>query len=195
MTHAQLNDSPKIRFQSPGYHLKFELKLKYKKWIKLPAVAPLLGIECHCFLLFTVQAIDKASNKVSNHLQNYTQQQLSDQIKESTSTKYYNKQDTQRFAHFNYELDLHIEKITTESGELSTANIFEIQLVALQQYMQQAIELEVQEVFIIHGIGTGRLQKAVAKVLKELQQHRMIQEFRNEYIPKYGFGATHVKIS
>lgn len=197
MQHANLNDNPKIILYLPSLNIQEDFKLKYKKWIKMQGQAPLIGSDCPHKLLIPTARITKIQLKQeeTNNLKTYTHEQLKNQIKAEVISKYYNKNDVQRLAHFNHELDLHIEKLIEEDpSELTPAEIFEMQRLALDRYMQQAIELGVAEVFIIHGLGEGKLQRSVAKYLQKLERQNLIQEFKNEYLPKYGFGATHVRI-
>ena len=193
--YEQLNDSPVIDFSCPGMHLKEQLKLKYKKWVSMTAAVPILGIECRCQLLFNSNRIAKIQQETAKEdLQKYTLGQIKEQAKKEITQRFYNKNDLQRLAHFNNELDLHAEKLIPNYKDLNAGEIFELQKLALEKYMQQAIELGVKEVYVIHGLGGGVLQKAVEEHLRYLRKEDQIKEFKNEYIRKYGFGATMVKI-
>ncbi|HRO43545.1 MAG TPA: Smr/MutS family protein [Flavipsychrobacter sp.] len=86
-----------------------------------------------------------------------------------------------------YELDLHAEQLISDYKKLSSAEIMNIQLQTLQRYLLLAIIHRQDRMVIIHGIGTGVLKDAVHKMLKEMAD---VKSFRNEYMGKYGFGAT-----
>jgi len=88
-----------------------------------------------------------------------------------------------------YELDLHIEHLTDSFQGLSNAEIMNIQLHALQRYLHLAIMHRQERMVIIHGLGSGALRDAVHKVLRETPD---VRSFKNEYMGKYGFGATEV---
>jgi len=194
--YAQLNDSPVIDFACPGMHLKEQFRIKYKKWIGMQALVPILGIECRCHLLFSSNRIAKLQQEgEKGDIQHYTSEQIKEVAKKELVTRFYNKTDIKRLAHFKQEIDLHAEALLPNYKDLTAGEIFESQKLALENYMQQAIELGVKEVFVIHGLGEGKLQKAVEEHLRHLKRLDKLREFKNEYMQKYGFGATVVKIS
>jgi dsDNA-specific endonuclease/ATPase MutS2 len=43
-----------------------------------------------------------------------------------------------------------------------------------------------------HGLGEGKLRTAIARRLKEMHE---VSAYKNEYHPKYGWGATEVIFS
>lgn len=195
--YAELNDAPEIKITCPGLHLHESFKLKYKNWVKMDTALPLLGIETRCRLVFSTQRIEKSQQQgteKSKDLKSYTHEQVKEKAKKQVISRFYNKNDIQRLAHFEKEIDLHIEQLIDDVAGLALTEIHEIQHLALERYMMQAIELSVPEVYIIHGIGEGKLQRTVATHLQDLQRRKLIREFRNEYIEGYGFGATWVRI-
>lgn len=86
-------------------------------------------------------------------------------------------------------VDLHIEKLLPDVKGLSNAAIMEFQLQALQRALQTAIVNRQEQMIIIHGIGSGVLKDAVHRVLAETPE---VLRFSNEWLGKYGFGATEV---
>jgi hypothetical protein len=88
-----------------------------------------------------------------------------------------------------HEIDLHIEQLTTGYKGMSNAEIMNIQLQTLHRFLDLAIAHRLERMIIIHGVGTGALKDAVHRVLKETPE---VKSFRNEYMGKYGFGATEV---
>ncbi|MEL6142742.1 MAG: Smr/MutS family protein [Bacteroidota bacterium] len=58
-----------------------------------------------------------------------------------------------------------------------------------RNYLMRARQLGVERVYIIHGLGEGKLKKAIHK---ELRQVEYVKSFNNNYHPKYGNGATEV---
>ncbi len=198
LLHAQLNDKPQIDILCPGLQLSESIKIKYKNWVKPPVEIPLIGLICRGRLLFGTQHIARQQQTPPAEnidLKNYTHQAVKEKAKKQVVARFYNKYDINRLAHFEKEIDLHIDQLVDDHKELDRSEIFELQLLALQQYLQQAIELGVREVIVIHGIGEGKLQKAVAEYLRQQKQMGQIVDFRNEYIEGYGFGATRVRVT
>ncbi|MBK6949349.1 MAG: Smr/MutS family protein [Haliscomenobacter sp.] len=92
-------------------------------------------------------------------------------------------------AEFLPELDLHIEKLVNDPAHLSNAQIAQLQLKVFEDYMDKAIRLGLERVFIIHGLGKGRLKDMIASRLIRMPE---VLTFKNEFHPKYGHGATEV---
>ncbi|NJK83175.1 MAG: Smr/MutS family protein [Saprospiraceae bacterium] len=61
------------------------------------------------------------------------------------------------------------------------------QLKFFDAFLEKALRLGVEKIFIIHGVGTGKLKDAIAN---RLLQHPYVATFKNEYHPRYGWGAT-----
>jgi DNA-nicking Smr family endonuclease len=95
----------------------------------------------------------------------------------------------EEYANFNPEIDLHIENLTKSHSGMTNGEILNIQLRHFDTFMQKAYRLGVPRVFIIHGVGKGKLRD---EITTKLIQEYDIETFRNEYHPKYGFGATEV---
>lgn len=60
-------------------------------------------------------------------------------------------------------------------------------MVAVDQYLDQAVLSNYEQVYIIHGKGTGALQKGVQNHLK---QHKSVASYRNGMPSEGGFGVT-----
>lgn len=88
-----------------------------------------------------------------------------------------------------YELDLHIEQLIADHKGLSNAAIITLQLNTLQRYLSLAIMHRQERMIVIHGLGKGRLKEEVHKLLKDIPE---VKRYTNEWIGKYGFGATEV---
>ena len=97
--------------------------------------------------------------------------------------------DLQSFAEFPIELDLHIQTLRKNAKPLPAAEILPFQLNACRRYLDRAVQLGVPRVFLIHGIGTGRLKERVHEQLREFDT---VERYVNEHHPKYGWGATEV---
>ncbi|HQE11570.1 MAG TPA: Smr/MutS family protein [Flavipsychrobacter sp.] len=87
------------------------------------------------------------------------------------------------------ELDLHIEQLTSDIKNLTNTDIVNIQLHTLNRYLSLAVFHKLPRMVIIHGLGKGKLKEEVHKILKQIPE---VKRFSNEWMGKYGFGATEV---
>ncbi len=188
------NDSPKIHLQlweirsrGTGNPLSREIRLKAKKFVLSKGTAPLsnkLGYTLSFFEHF------KASRKGEKS-------DVRDAIipikKGNHSKIHYSSQSgihPEEYASFPLEIDLHIENLIKKSANKMThAHILQIQEDHFYSYIYEAIRLGVDRVFIIHGVGEGKLKAKITEILKNMKG---VKEFKNEFHPRYGFGATEV---
>ena len=182
----QFNDQPAVLFKSQSLNQAQKIKLKYNKFIKQLKMIPLMGIEAYGFNLFKHQN-PYLSKQTS--LKEYTNDQKG--AYSDYTTTYYTKHSLNDIANFDPELDLHAEKIVSDTSEYSSAELYELQLNTLEKYMNKAVQLGIKIVYIIHGLGKGRLQEGVANYLK---YHDNVLHYKNEFHEKYGFGATKVTL-
>ncbi len=92
-------------------------------------------------------------------------------------------------ATFEIELDLHAERLFSEPGKVSPADIFKRQMQVFEGFLKKALQVGVPHVFIIHGLGKGKLKKAIAE---RCGHYPEVNQVRNDYHPKYGFGASEI---
>ena len=178
---AQFNDAPKIEFVCPNFNFNKDFKLKYKKFLTNRGTVPLMGIETYRYLLFT----QLEGHKSTTSIKDYTLQERSTTLQMMTKFS----PDLMDVAAFEPELDLHAEKLVEDTSEFTPSELFELQLEALDAFVTKAAALELKEVFIIHGLGKGKLRTAVEKYLR---YHGDVKSYKNEFHEKYGFGATRV---
>ena len=95
-------------------------------------------------------------------------------------------------AEFSDELDLHIEKLTNDHAKLDRSEKLRFQLKIFDDYIDQAVRLGIDKVYIIHGLGKGSLRN---KIQSKLFENPYIKTFKNDHHPKYGFGVTEVFIN
>src|ERR1044072_4078988 len=88
-----------------------------------------------------------------------------------------------------YELDLHIEKLDDQWKGLSNVAIPAIQLNEFQRYLDLAISHRQSSMIVIHGLGKGKLRDELHHILRQTSE---VDNFVNEYHPKYGYGATEI---
>ncbi len=202
MQYDDLNDAPiadfeisKITTEGLEAVKHKELKIKPQQFFKSVLMAPLLNKMVHHYIVFENLEVEKAVVK-NEDLKTYTKRAsqpivtIQPPVYNPTKvTPYRSKHQLEELANFKSEIDLHIENLTTNTKGLSNSQIIAIQLSHFEQYMQTAIRLGIERVFIIHGIGKGKLRDAITT---KLIQEYDIETFRNEYHPRYGFGATEV---
>ncbi len=88
-------------------------------------------------------------------------------------------------------LDLHANVLIGDTGGMQPSEIFRIQLDAVQDYLQMALSHGLYEVLIVHGVGTGSLRRAVQELAGS---NRGVKKLIEEWHPRWGFGATKVKL-
>ena len=88
-----------------------------------------------------------------------------------------------------YEVDLHIEKLTGDWQSLSNFEIMTIQLREFEKNLDLAIAHHQHKLFVIHGVGKGKLKDEIHEILKT---RREVRSFINQYDPRYGYGATEI---
>jgi len=87
------------------------------------------------------------------------------------------------------ELDLHIEKLVEHPEKLHPAEMLAVQLARAAHYLDRASLIGLNKVYLIHGLGTGRLREELHDLLR---RHPRVRSFQNSHFPRYGFGATEV---
>lgn len=92
-------------------------------------------------------------------------------------------------AGFDNVLDLHIEKLTNEPGKYNSGEKLRLQLAKFDQFLDQAVRLGIKQVFVVHGIGKGKLKDEINTRL--IQDYR-VHVFSNDFQERFGYGATEI---
>ncbi len=188
------NDSPKIQLQlweirskGTGNPLSRTISLKAKKFVLSKGTSPLSnkpGYTLSFFEQFTAHRKGEKSD---------VRDAIIPKKKGNKSKIYYSSQSgihPEEYASFPLEIDLHIENLIKKSSKKMThAHILQIQEDHFYSYVHEAIRLGVDRVFIIHGVGEGKLKAKITEILSNMKD---VKEFKNEYHPRYGYGATEV---
>ncbi len=95
------------------------------------------------------------------------------------------------FANFPPDIDLHAEKLIKDPSRLDAAAILAIQLDRARAYLERAAALGLPRVYLIHGVGKGRLRAELDALLR---RHPHVKGHHHGYFAKYGFGATEVEL-
>lgn len=88
------------------------------------------------------------------------------------------------------EIDLHIEELISDKSHLTNGEILEIQIHALERFIEKCTSQHTNQFVVIHGVGQGVLKSEVHKLLKSYGNMR----FEHGWLNEYGYGATLVKI-
>jgi hypothetical protein len=198
----QLNDAPEVevtlrRITTAGTDEEVfkTLKIRPKPFFKSFDFANVLNALAHTFVLLAPAAITApkaaaAEPDPAEDLRTYTAQQVRTQRSKPKVYRSFEAFNVEEFASFEPEIDLHIRALLPEThAKLDPGEILRIQLQHLDRFLERAVRLGVQQVFVIHGMGEGKLRDAVANRLRQMPA---VRKFKNEYHPKYGYGATEV---
>ena len=88
------------------------------------------------------------------------------------------------------EIDLHIEKLVENSGDLPAAEILTIQIRQFEKAFDKAILDGVEKLIVIHGTGNGILR---TEVQKRLSGNSLIKHFKDAQKERFGYGATEIQ--
>ncbi|CAA6798596.1 MAG: Smr protein/MutS2 [uncultured Aureispira sp.] len=187
LLQAQFNDAPYINFVCPKFEFKKVIKLKYLKFLRTKQAIPLMGLETYGFLLFDkLNPYLKKNHSIKDYTSNHKREQSHLM---APVNRLYRSFDLMDVASFEQELDLHAEKLVNDTSEFTPRELYDLQLQVLEDFMNTAIEFGLKEVFIIHGLGKGKLKQGVDDFLRF---HGDVKTYKNEFHEKYGFGATRV---
>lgn len=197
LSFDQLNDSPsfdceiwKITTLGTGSRMAKTIKIKPKQFFKKIRTAPILNKKVHHYRIFEhLNEEDTAEqNETKEDLKTYTKRNLPPSTSFDANLRKITH-DVSELSEFINEIDLHIEKIHRSTKKLDNSQILRIQLDHFERYINKASRLGVDRVFIIHGVGEGKLKNAIATRLIQMPN---VKSFKNEFHPRYGYGATEV---
>jgi hypothetical protein len=197
MIYDRLNDSPLVEIDAwpvftagKGDKHSKEIKIKAKTFFSKTLTAPLLDKQVHLFKLFSSFEENPQKSKEED-LRSYMKRKTSGNM-----PKFYREEadwlDVKAVAEFLPEIDLHIEYLSDDFDKMDNGQKLRLQLTVFEKYMEKAINLGVPKVFIIHGVGKGKLKDAIATRLIKMPG---VKTFKNEFHPKYGWGATEVDLT
>jgi len=90
---------------------------------------------------------------------------------------------------FDNTIDLHLEALVRDPDSVPKDQVLTTQMRYFENYLQMALKLGVDNIFVIHGVGTGVLKR---EIHKRLEKTAFVRKFKNEYHEKYGYGATEI---
>jgi hypothetical protein len=203
LRYTELNASPQVNTEAwrllpdgkgTGQSLKRELKLKPTQFFKKLTTAPYLNRSVYLYHLFTDKELAQKKEQpkeaiARENLRTYTQRTNTKPKRHGWSNLQNMPHEVWDLATFKNEIDLHIENLTDHPEKIQKGQILSTQLRHFEEYMDRAIRLGAERVFIIHGLGEGKLRDAVAKRLSAMPE---VKSFVNDFHPLYGYGATEV---
>jgi Smr domain len=194
-----LNDGPEVdvfyqRFTTAGLEDGQEriVKIRAKQFFNTVITAPILDFQVHHYVLFDNFENNAEENAPKDDLKSYTEQKVKEHEREKRSTPNYKPYDSyniEEFANFEPEIDLHIQNLTNGYAKMDKSMMVRIQMEHFERFMEKAFRLGVPRVYIIHGVGEGKLKDAIGD---RLSRYSEVKKFKNEFHPKYGYGATEV---
>jgi hypothetical protein len=176
----------RITTAGPDDTLEHTLRIRPKQFFNSLLTAPILNVLAYQFVM--LNTFEKTDEQDTGSLQDYAKQNKKKVKPEPNATRY-TAFDPEAFATFLPEIDLHIENLINGHARLDKGEIVRIQMLHFQRFLDNAIRLGVANVFVIHGVGEGKLREAIAI---RLADNPDVVKFKNEYHHKYGYGATEV---
>jgi len=194
LLYDELNDAPIVTLEcrqvttagTGKAHFK-EIRIKPKQFFKKVLTAPFLNKPVHLYKFF--ESFDVPEIEPEEDLKSYTQKNKKPTFRKKEYYSNVNKINVEEFANFPSEIDLHIENLTSNSKKMTNGQKLQLQLDHFEEYIRKAVNLGVDRVYVIHGVGKGRLRDSIASIL---MKHSDVKTFKNEYHVRYGFGATEV---
>lgn len=189
-----LNDSPeaflrvrRLTTAGPDTPIEHTMKIKPKQFFNSLLTAPILNVLA--YQLVMIEKFEQEDKEAVEDLKAYAKQQVRKPVREQNNSKPYKAFDPEGLANFDPEIDLHIQSLINGYARLDKGEILRIQLQHCQRFIDKAIRLGAPRVFLIHGVGEGKLRDAIAE---QLRNNPSVVKFKNEYHHKYGYGATEV---
>lgn len=186
ISQSNLFESPSVDFSIPAVDFQKNIRLKGRKINESNQNAPLMGCQLPLFTVFMGK--NMPSSLQSGDLKAYTQK-LVDKNKPKVVIAE-PPSEVERVAAFSVEIDLHFEKLVKEPSKYLPNEIVNIQVEEAEKFIESAVSMGIREIFLIHGVGNGRLRERLHQVLKK---HPAVLDFNNNWHKKYGAGATWVK--
>jgi hypothetical protein len=195
-----LNASPEARISAQritteglSEPMENALKIRAKQFFNSLQTAPILNVLTYQMVLLDKFETPPASGEknAAGDLRDFAKQHARERNKVVTNaaSQIYRAFNPEEFASFEPEIDLHIQNLMDGYARLDKSEILRIQLLHFQRFLDKAVRLGVPRVFVIHGVGEGKLRDAIAE---RLRLHPSVVKFKNEYHHKYGYGATEV---
>ena len=164
----------------------FILKIKAKSFFKHKHVDSYTNQTYYKLDLEPTKTKEKKDN---GSLKNYTLSAKSKRKDEKAAANKLVNIDILNKANFRTSIDLHIEQLVGDPSQMNTFEKLQYQLFKAKEYLEEAYMLGIDKVYLLHGVGKGRLKDDLANMLKT---DPAVASFKNEYHGQFGYGATEV---
>lgn len=197
LLYDDLNESPEVGFSvrrittaGPDEPLQGTLKIRPRQFFNSLQTMPIINVPA-CQMLLLEDFSPASPPAGQEDLRVYTRQHARSGRSggKRGNSRPFKMFDVEEFAGFVPEIDLHIETLQPGYQRLDKSEILRIQMQHFHRFLDKAIRLGIHSVFVIHGVGEGKLRAAIADALR---QHPEVWKYKNEYHHKYGYGATEV---
>ena len=179
-----------------------KMRFRASNFFKSKAKAPVLEKEAHLFQLdkdtpdqtLNIQQIEQVSDDATPEPveqkpldANKLKEQMLSKNEPANTVK---TQVVNTVSAPEYEVDLHIERLTKDFGTMNSGEMLELQLKTFENKLENAIASGMSEIIFIHGVGNGVLR---TEIHKRLSKNPDIQYYEDARKEKFGYGATAVK--
>lgn len=162
------------------------LKIKAKSFFKHKHVDSFTN---QTYYKLAIEPAKTKEKKENGSLKNYTLSAKAIQDEKVDITNSVVNFDILNKANFRTSLDLHIEQLVGDPSKMNTFEKLQYQIFKAKEYLEEAYVLGIDKVYLLHGVGKGRLKDDLAKMLKS---DPTVASFKNEYHGQFGYGATEV---
>jgi len=174
-----------------GTPLNTKTKIKAKQFFSKMDFIP--GTETKG-IVYDLQELKETKSKPGEDLSEYTLNNLNHKSESDNDfSLIYDSDnfDLKAAVEFKNEIDLHIENLSSNHKKLNRQEKYQLQIHAATEFLDKAIKVGVNKVFLIHGIGKGSLKDGIKELL---HKHPNVRRYKNEYHHRYGYGATEVDL-
>ncbi len=182
-----------LRMDGTGPRHYQQLKIKPKQFFTHFEEVPELFREAHLYRVFPQLDTRTVTTPTERgpSLKSITNEQLRNRPQADDSKRLVTFDLANRME-FSEELDLHLPALVPNPSAVPKHQVLSTQMKFFDDYIDEALRLGVDRVFIIHGVGNGILKREVHKRLHYVQ---FVKSYKCQYHEKYGFGATEVVFS
>ncbi len=183
-------DASKTVLMPANYEIKIRTSKFFKEgcfeqsglFVEKALIVPIVSLSTHDI----AAQYEKTSAQIqaqAKRLQDMQAESVVVKVQQAKPTSFFDKHIV---AKGEAEVDLHIEELTDSDANLSAADMLNIQLDYFRKCLDKAIEMNLDKIVFIHGVGQGVLKHNIEE---ELNRYSFLHFFPAS-MRKYGVGAT-----